>query len=51
VDALCEKELPGAGVVKLAPIVALESLHTCVELGGGVGDEGGEVAECVRFEA
>jgi hypothetical protein len=51
VDALCEKEPPGARVVKLAPIVALDSLHTCVELGGGEGDEGCEGAECVRFEA
>jgi hypothetical protein len=51
VNSLCEKELPRDGVVKLAPIVALDSLHTRVELGGGVGDEGGEGAECVRFEA
>jgi hypothetical protein len=50
-DALREEELPGAGVVELAPVVALDSLDVGAELGGGVGDEVGECAECVRFEA
>jgi hypothetical protein len=50
-DALSEEELPGARVVELAPVVALDNLDACAELGGGVGDEVSERVECVRFEA
>jgi hypothetical protein len=51
VDALREKELTGARVVKLAPVVALDSLDACAELGGGVGNEVSKRAESVRFES
>jgi hypothetical protein len=50
-DALREEEVSGAGIVELAPVVTLDSLDAGVELGRGVGDEGGECAECVRFQA
>jgi hypothetical protein len=50
-DALSEEELPGARVVELAPVVALDSLDACAELGGGVGDKVSERVEGVRFEA
>ena len=49
VDAPGEEESTGAGVVKLAPVVALNSLYGGAELGGGVGNEVGERAESVRF--
>jgi hypothetical protein len=51
-DALRKEELPGDGVVvELTPVVALDGLHVCAELGGGVGNEGSEGAECLRLEA
>jgi hypothetical protein len=50
VDAAGEEERSGAGVVKLAPVVTLDSLHRSRKLCGGVGDESGKCAESVRFE-
>jgi hypothetical protein len=50
VDAAGEEECSGAGVVKLAPVVTLDSLHRRSELCGGIGDEPGKCAESVRFE-
>jgi hypothetical protein len=49
-DALREKKLPGAGVIELTLVVTLDNLDACTELGGGLGDEGSECANCVRFE-
>jgi hypothetical protein len=50
VDAAGDEERSGAGVVKLAPVVTLDSLHRSSKLCGGVGDESGKCAESVRFE-
>jgi hypothetical protein len=50
VDATGEEERVGAGVVNLAPVVTLDSLHRNSKLCGGVGDESGKCAESVRFE-
>jgi len=50
-NAAGEEECPGAGVVKLASVVTLDSFHRCGELCGGGGDEPGKSAESVRFEA
>jgi len=41
VNALGEEELSGAGVVKLSPIVALDSFDAGAKLSGGLGDEAG----------
>jgi hypothetical protein len=50
VDAVGEEEHLGAGVVKLASVVALDNLHRSNKLCGGVGDESDKCAESVRFE-
>jgi hypothetical protein len=50
VDAAGEEECVDAGVVKLAPVVTMDSLHRSSKLCGGVGDESGKCAESVRFE-
>ena len=50
-DALGEEEVTGARVVKLFPIVALDSLDVGAKLGGGMGDEVSECAESVRFKS
>jgi hypothetical protein len=49
VDALAEEEGTNARVIKLAPVVALDGLHSGAELSRGVGNEGRERAESVRF--
>ena len=49
-DALHEEEIAGARVVKLLPVIALDSLDLGAKLGGRVGDEVGERAESVRFK-
>jgi len=49
-DALGEEEVTGARVVKLFPVVALDSLDVGAKLGGGVGDEVDKRTESVRFE-
>jgi hypothetical protein len=51
VNALGEEELPGAGVVELSPIVALDSFDAGVKLSGGMGDEVSKLAESVRFKS
>jgi hypothetical protein len=51
IDALGEKEVTGARVVRLFPIIALNSLDTGAKLGGGVGDEVSERVESVRFKS
>ena len=50
-DAQGEEEVTGARVVKLFPVVALDSLDVGAKLGGGVGDEVGKRIVSVRFEA
>ena len=50
-DALGEEEVTGARVVKLFPVVALNSLDVGAKLGGGVGDEVGKRTVSVRFES
>jgi ribosomal protein L14 len=50
VDAAGDEERSGARVVKLVPVVTLDSLHRSSKLYGGVGDESGKCAESVRFE-
>ena len=50
-NALGEKELPGAGVVELSPIVALDSFDAGAKLSGGMGDEVSKLAESVRFKS
>jgi len=50
-DALGEEEVTGARVVKLFPVVALDSLDVGAKLGGGVGDEVSKRAESVRFKS
>jgi hypothetical protein len=50
VDAAGDEECSGAGVVKLASVVTLDSLHRHSKLCGGVGDEPDKCAESVRFE-
>jgi hypothetical protein len=50
VDALAEKKGMGTGVVKLAPVVTLDGLRSGAKLGRGVGNEGRECAESVRFD-
>jgi len=50
VDALSEEKLTGARVVKLSPVVALNSLDPGAKLGGGVSDEVSKRAESVRFK-
>jgi len=42
-DALGEEEVTGARVVKLFPVVALDSLDVGAKLGGGVCDEVGKL--------
>ena len=42
-DALSEEKLTGARVVKLFPVVALDSLDVGAKLGGGVCDEVGKL--------
>jgi len=49
-DALREEEVAGTRVVKLFPVVTLDSLDMGTELGGGMGDEVSERAESVRFK-
>jgi len=49
VDALAEKVGTSAGVIKLAPVVALDGLHRGAELSRGVGNDVCERAESVRF--
>jgi hypothetical protein len=51
VNALGKEELPGARVVKLSPIVALDSFDAGAKLSGGVGDEVSKLAESVRFNS
>lgn len=48
-DALAEKKGTSTGVVKLAPVVTLDGLHSGAELGRGVGNEGCERAKSVKF--
>ena len=48
--ALSEEKLTGARVVKLFPVVALNSLDPGAKLGGGVSDEVSKRAESVRFK-
>ena len=50
-DALSEEKLTGARVVKLFPVVALNSLDPGAKLGGGVSDEVSKRAESVRFKS
>jgi hypothetical protein len=50
VDAAGDEERSGAGVVKLTPVVTLDSLHRRGKLCGVVGDEPSKCAESVRFE-
>jgi hypothetical protein len=50
-DALGEEEVTSARVVKLFPVIALDSLDACDKLGGGVGDEVSKRAESVRFKS
>ena len=50
VDALGEEEVIGARVVKLFPIIALDSLDGDTKLSGGIGDEVSESTESVRFK-
>jgi hypothetical protein len=49
VDALAKEEGTSTGVIKLAPVVALDSLHKGAELCRGVGNEGCERAKSARF--
>ena len=42
--------MTGARVVKLFPVVALDSLDVGTKLGGGVGDEVGKRTVSVRFK-
>jgi len=55
-DRTCEGGCPergkltGARVVKLFPVVALNSLDPGAKLGGGVSDEVSKRAESVRFK-
>jgi hypothetical protein len=51
VNALGEEELSGARVVKLSPVVALDSFDAGAKLNGGVGDEVSKRAESVRFKS
>jgi hypothetical protein len=51
VNALGEEEVPGAGVVKLFPVVALYSFDAGAKLSVGVGDEVSKHAESVRFKS
>jgi hypothetical protein len=51
VNALGEEEVPGAGVVKLFPVVALHSFDAGAKLSGGVDDEVSKRAESVRFKS
>ena len=48
-DALGEEEVTGPRVVKLFPIVALDSLDVGAKLGGGMGDEVSKHTVSVRF--
>jgi hypothetical protein len=50
-EALGEEKVAGAGVVKLLPVVALDSLDAGAKLGVGVGDEVSKRAESVRFKS
>jgi len=50
-DALGEEEVAGAGVVKLVPIVALDSLDASAKLCGDVGDELSKHIESFRSES
>ena len=43
--------MTGARVVKLFPVVALDSFDMGAKLGGGMGDEVGKRIVSVRFEA
>ena len=45
-----KKEVTGAGVVKLFPVIALDSFDLGAKLSGGVGDEVSKRAESVRFK-
>jgi hypothetical protein len=51
VDALGKEEVAGARVVKLFPVVALDSLDAGAKLSGHVGDEVSKRAESVRFKS
>ena len=46
-----EEKLMGARVVKLFPVVALNSLDPSAKLGGGMSDEVSKRAESVRFKS
>jgi hypothetical protein len=49
VDALAKKKGMSTRVVKLAPVVTLDGLHSGAELDRGIGKEGRERAESVSF--
>jgi len=51
VNALEEKKMAGAGVVKLFPVVALNDFDASTKLCGDMGDELRERAESVRFKS
>jgi hypothetical protein len=48
-DALAEEKGTSAGVIKLVSVVALDGLHRGAVLCRGVGNEGRESVESVRF--
>jgi hypothetical protein len=49
VDALAKKKGMSTRVVKLAPVVTLDGLHSGAKLDRGIGKEGRERAESVSF--
>jgi len=51
VNALGEKKMAGAGVVKLFPVVALNGFDASAKLSGDMGNELSERAESVKFKS
>ena len=51
VDALGDEEVIGARVVKLFPVITLDSLDLGAKLSGGVSDEVSKCTESVRLKA
>jgi hypothetical protein len=49
-DTMSEEECAGAGVVKLTPIVALNTLEGVAELGGNKGEKVSKNGKCVRLK-
>jgi hypothetical protein len=49
-DTMSEEECAGAGVVKLAPVVTLDTLDGAVELGGNKGEKVSKSGKRVRLK-